>query len=345
MITSIKEFKNSQDKIWDLKVKKTPTSKWEKVNKDSMSREDAEAMKKSYEKSGITYHEVKITSNESANSTNESVTEPVMSEEVATALANDIKAKIKAIFPDSFVNAEASFRHVPTIHVWFALGKDKSEWANGISENDPAKMRITVWLDRLPLKVESATGSFNIKPPAGSNLAYGRVNVGWRNFSTDQTQVADKIGKYFVKLRDALIANIDNMTPEHAELARKKLGIGVNEAAETPYEFSTYEDLQNILEVLVEQPFVAELVDQGEVITNYEVDGEEDSEFDGREDYMSTAWIAIDNAKQSTLDRMNTDYKGLAKPFEDWAKQYGITNVDISTHGDDLIVTFTEYTS
>jgi hypothetical protein len=150
----------------------------------------------------------------------------VISEDAAKALANDIAIKIKAIFPNSGVSAKVTGHILPSISIFFTLGKDTTEFANGYAENDPAMQRITVWLDKLPLKVESGSaGTFTIKAPVGSHLAYGRVKVGWRNFTADESKVADKIAAYFMKLRNALIANIDNIDPRDLDLVKSKIGL------------------------------------------------------------------------------------------------------------------------
>ena len=48
----------------------------------------------------------------------------------------NLESTIKKIFPKSFVRARASTNLGSSISLMFALGKDKSEWTNGIIEND-----------------------------------------------------------------------------------------------------------------------------------------------------------------------------------------------------------------
>lgn len=48
-----------------------------------------------------------------------------------------LESAIKKSFPKSLVRVQASKNLGSSIGVVFALGKDKSEWANGIIHNDP----------------------------------------------------------------------------------------------------------------------------------------------------------------------------------------------------------------
>ena len=49
-----------EDKLYSLEVQKEPNGVWEEVNKEKMTKEEAEEMKHDYEKSGIKYHALKI---------------------------------------------------------------------------------------------------------------------------------------------------------------------------------------------------------------------------------------------------------------------------------------------
>lgn len=83
----------------------------------------------------------------------------------ADKLAGDIRKSIFSIFPSSYVDVK--FRTTlgsPAVDIFFLLGKDKSEWINGIEHNDPAYTRISVYgMDKegvisKPLSLNLSTG-------------------------------------------------------------------------------------------------------------------------------------------------------------------------------------------
>ncbi len=63
----------------------------------------------------------------------------------AVDFASKIEDEIKKIFPKSYVQVDFSNRLGTSIIISFALGKDKSEWAHGIIQNDPARMNLFIY--------------------------------------------------------------------------------------------------------------------------------------------------------------------------------------------------------
>lgn len=150
----------------------------------------------------------------------------------AEQLRDELEAKIRATFPDSFVNVKiGTGLSGGTISIGFLLGKDKTEWQNQIQHNDPARHSIMIFLgdkntDIVPNNADvqlAQGGSISVKPPQGSYLAYGRVKTGWRNFKGDGPTIVRKIDAYFKKLKEVIKDNVDNMVPRDAELAKKKI--------------------------------------------------------------------------------------------------------------------------
>jgi hypothetical protein len=148
-------------------------------------------------------------------------------------LALEIQKVILGIFPKSMVKAEFSKRMYASIWVYFTLGKDKSEYINGYSENDIAVMSFRIdgkGGKELPedgsltgdVQVENTNASFSVKPPEGSYLAFGRVKVPFKKISGPPEKIVDYIKKYFITFKKALQANRDNIPDEDLKLIGNK---------------------------------------------------------------------------------------------------------------------------
>jgi hypothetical protein len=55
----------------------------------------------------------------------------------AEDVVNKIKLIMSSLFPKSYINARFKNNILPSIVVSFAIGKDNTEWKNGIINNDP----------------------------------------------------------------------------------------------------------------------------------------------------------------------------------------------------------------
>ena len=142
-------------------------------------------------------------------------------------LASEIKQGIIKIFPDSYVNVGFSANISPCVKILFALGKDKSEWANGIFQNDPADSTIFIHgfnrdgsVKKLSMDGSSA-GSFSVKSE-DPHYAFGRVKVPCRFPKGDVTpeQALKLTVGWFEKLKKSLQANRDNLT----DADKKRIG-------------------------------------------------------------------------------------------------------------------------
>lgn len=148
----------------------------------------------------------------------------------ADDFAGKIQKTIEKIFPKSFVHVRFKKNLGKSIQISFLLGKDKSEWINGIPENDPMKHMFFIWLDRMgddniiPDKISielSQGGSLYVMPKEGSHLAYDSVKIGWRKKTGTPEQILKHIDDYFKKAMKVLKNNKDRMDDRHSHLAKK----------------------------------------------------------------------------------------------------------------------------
>lgn len=142
-------------------------------------------------------------------------------------LASEIKQGITKIFPDSYVNVGFSANISPCVKIQFALGKDKSEWANGIFQNDPAKSAIFIHGFNRDGSVKnlnmdgSYAGSFHVKSK-NPHYAFDVVKVPCRfpkSTVTPEQALKLTVG-WFEKLKKSLQANRDNLT----DADKKRIG-------------------------------------------------------------------------------------------------------------------------
>ena len=149
----------------------------------------------------------------------------------ANDLAIEIENTIKKIFPKSAVKAEFNSRMYPSITVWFTLGKDKSEYINGIEQNDIAHMRLTIdgkgqeigkdgEIKGL-LQVENSSPSFRIKSES-PYMAFGRMKVPFRKASGSSEKIVEYIKKYFITFKKALQDNKDKIPDNDLKLIGDK---------------------------------------------------------------------------------------------------------------------------
>lgn len=119
-------------------------------------------------------------------------------------LAKEIENVAKKYFPESYVRASFDTKISPSIHLKFAIGKDKSEWSNGIIHNDPAHNSILIWgfdkegNQKSELTMSSSTAGY-------SNWKTGTKNrCGWRDIKKGGTaaKILKALDNYFNKLKE-----------------------------------------------------------------------------------------------------------------------------------------------
>ncbi len=139
----------------------------------------------------------------------------------ADELAKEIENIIKKHFPNSLTFAKFSNNLYPSIRLTFALGKDKSQWSNGIIHNDPAHhVFIIEGFDKEgnlgeKIAIEGHIGSGVYTKPNAS----GKVTIPFRKKTGKPELVKKHIDAYFAKLKEAA----KQIDPEYV----KKLGISI----------------------------------------------------------------------------------------------------------------------
>jgi len=146
---------------------------------------------------------------------------------------DSLEKAIKKSFPKSLVIVRASKNLGSSIDVRFALGKDKSEFANGIIHNDPLYHILMIgWnefvddhfiKDKITLDKPSVGGILTTMPEEGSYMALGRVKLGFRKKTAPPEGIIKHLDNYFKKVKKILKDNMDNLTDKDRELAKKKI--------------------------------------------------------------------------------------------------------------------------
>jgi len=144
----------------------------------------------------------------------------------------ELESTIKKIFPKSYIQVQASTNLGSSIHLQFALGKNKSEWENGIIHNDPLHHKWMIgWNSSteghfIKDKIEAELligNSLSIKPEEGSYMAQGRVKIGWRKKTAPPDKLIKYFGDYFKKVKKVLMDNKDKLPDRDKELNKNKL--------------------------------------------------------------------------------------------------------------------------
>ena len=144
-------------------------------------------------------------------------------------MATQIEKMIKGYFPKSFANVKAVSNLGKSINITSALGSGKSEWANGIFQNDPAITSIMIhrpsndenFMDE-KMQAEGLQTSLTISPTK-QYMAYGSLKTGWRKKSGNPEVIFKHVENHFKKLKSTIKDNLDKMTPEHRKIAEKKV--------------------------------------------------------------------------------------------------------------------------
>lgn len=147
----------------------------------------------------------------------------------ASQLADEIEKALKKEFPKSYVSAQFDTHLVPDITVRIILGKDKSEWSNGIWQNDRlAHTSIidgfdkdgNIKGDKLGVRLVSG-GSWTIDE-APQYMAFGRLKIGWRDGKVAPNKVVKKYTDFAKKAKQIAKANVDKFKPEIQKLLKDK---------------------------------------------------------------------------------------------------------------------------
>jgi len=125
----------------------------------------------------------------------------------AHKLAEELDDVIRLIFPQSYVNVRFNTSLGSSISIKFALGKDKSEYSNGIIHND--MLYHIIWIGHSRGTEITKEGVLN--EPLSLDISLGgairvnekRVKLGWRNKKkATRAQVVEHVKKYFKKVKE-----------------------------------------------------------------------------------------------------------------------------------------------
>lgn len=118
------------------------------------------------------------------------------SELEAQDMAFDLTNKLTKILPDNMVRVQAgrSLGGGFDVTLWFAVGKDRSEWANGIVHNDPAYMILHLYADEFT------------RSQIGYKLRKAGIPVISQKKGTTPEVITAHIVKYFTKHGPAINA-------------------------------------------------------------------------------------------------------------------------------------------
>ena len=136
-------------------------------------------------------------------------------------LAASIQKQVIEIFPDCFFYCRVDNRFTPSIYGRFSIGKDSSEWSNGIQENDPALHTFHIFIEGEKLSLEWSQGNMLIKPE-NKILAYSRAKTGMRNKKGNDSEILKAVVSFFSKLPAKIKEQEDNICDQHKPLFKAK---------------------------------------------------------------------------------------------------------------------------
>lgn len=128
--------------------------------------------------------------------------------------ANDLYERIKEsfyrYFPNSYIGGGFSTHLGTSIHVWITLGKDKSEYSNGIIQNDPMHANFFIYgMDREgnlsdTLEAESSHGMGVMIPSSNPMYVYDTVKVPFRKTKGNADRILKAFDVGFSRLYDTV---------------------------------------------------------------------------------------------------------------------------------------------
>ena len=144
-------------------------------------------------------------------------------------LADELEQALKKELPKFGVSAKFSSNMHPTITIYITYGKDKSEYTNGIWQNDRLAHVSTISgfdregninSDKLQAK---ALKSIIITDDAPDGLAFGSIKSGWRNFKADPKKIVSKYVDYAKKIKKITADNMDKFKPGMQKFLKDKI--------------------------------------------------------------------------------------------------------------------------
>ncbi|WP_298751858.1 hypothetical protein [uncultured Arcobacter sp.] len=138
------------------------------------------------------------------NEWTQTLTEQVEGMEKPDAYMAEIEKIGYKYFPKSKVSLSTGTLGSSDVYVRLLLGKDKTEWANGIFNNDPMSLHFAVRLTSKGYVIEFLANSMYITP-TDKHLAFGRKKINVRkSTSKDSKALMKNIDKVFKVAKDTV---------------------------------------------------------------------------------------------------------------------------------------------
>jgi hypothetical protein len=132
--------------------------------------------------------------------------------EGAQVLAELIRKSFRKYFPKSYIEVDYRTSLSPHITARIALGKDKSEFSNGIIQNDP--MFSVFMIEFEGTSALMGDGTLKVERLQGRGLLdadFAPIKVPFNKTTGDRNRIMTAFDRYFSRLKDAVKANSDNL--------------------------------------------------------------------------------------------------------------------------------------
>ena len=156
----------------------------------------------------------------------EKATEPDKGSDAEKAI-DGITSAFHKHFRDSSIATRFDTSFIPDLVINFSLGKDKNEYKNGISRNDPIFTKIFIsGFDnngnvKSKLKAENVIGGSVTVNSDNPRFVYDSIKV-WRNFSvTDVDKLIQRFDKFFAKMKQTIKDNVDRVPEQNYDIEKK----------------------------------------------------------------------------------------------------------------------------
>lgn len=132
--------------------------------------------------------------------------------EGAQNVAQEIRKIFRKHFPKSYIEVDYRTSLSPHITARIALGKDKSEFSNGIIQNDP--MFAIFMLSFEGTSALMGDGSLTVERISGGGLKdanYSTIKIPFRKTTGDRKRIMTAFERYFGRLKDAVKTHADEL--------------------------------------------------------------------------------------------------------------------------------------
>jgi hypothetical protein len=144
---------------------------------------------------------------------------PVKTLPNADDVVNKIKLIMSSLFPRSYINVRFTKNILPSIIVSFAIGKDNTEWSNGIINNDPFHQIFHIFGFNKNGELEG-DAQLDTDHAGGYYLKNNQWNkVPFRKKTGRIDNIIKHIQKYFHELKQDALTNKDKLS----DIAKRKM--------------------------------------------------------------------------------------------------------------------------